>query len=130
MPAYRARFEAIMSVTVWSRATAMHRPPKVAAILIAAPLALIVFGSAQAQERRGRALLREYCASCHAIGKAGRSPMRGAPPLRMLGRSFDLDEFPRLLRRGVSSTHSAMPEFKFSDDDAQAVTLYLRSIQR
>jgi len=108
----------------------MHRPPKVAALLIAAPLALIVFGSAQAQERRGRALLREYCAGCHAIGKTGRSPMRSAVPFRMLDRSFDLDEFPRLLQRGISSTHPAMPEFKFGDDDARAVTAYLRSIQR
>ena len=108
----------------------MHRPPNVAALLMAIILALAVSGSAQAQERRGRALLSEYCASCHAIGKAGRSPMRGAPPLRMLGRSFDLDDFPRLLRRGVSSTHPAMPEFRFNEDDARAVTAYLRSIQR
>jgi cytochrome c len=108
----------------------MHRPAKVAALLIAALPVLTIFGSAQAQERRGRALLREYCASCHAIGKTGRSPMQSAVPFRVLGRSFDFDEFPRLLRRGISSTHPAMPEFKFGDDDARAVTAYLRSIQR
>lgn len=108
----------------------MYWAPKVAALLIAAPLAATVFGSAQAQELRGRALLREYCASCHAIGKTGRSPMQSAVPFRALGRSFDFDEFPRLLQRGVSSTHPAMPEFKFSEEDARAVTAYLRSIQR
>jgi hypothetical protein len=48
---------------------------------------------------------------------------------RKLGRSFDLDEFPRLLWRGNSSSHPAMPEFKFSENDARAVTAYLRSIQ-
>jgi cytochrome c len=108
----------------------MHRPPNVAALTIAALLALTVLGAAEAQARSGRALLKEYCASCHAIGKTGRSPMRSAVPLRALGRSFDLDDFPRLLRRGVSSTHPAMPEFKFNDDDARAVTEYLRSIQQ
>ena len=108
----------------------MHRPLNVGALTIAAILALMALGPAQAQERRGRALLKEYCASCHAIGKAGRSPMQSAVPFRVLGRSFDFDEFPRLLRRGISSTHPAMPEFKFNDDDAQAVTAYLRSIQR
>jgi mono/diheme cytochrome c family protein len=108
----------------------MHRSPNAAALSIAAILALTALGSAQAQERRGRALLQDYCASCHAIGKTGRSPMPSAVPFRELGRSFDFDEFPRLLRRGVSSTHPAMPEFKFNDDDARAVTAYLRSIQQ
>lgn len=108
----------------------MHRPPGIVALLISAILALTALGAAQAEERRGRALLQEYCASCHAIGKTGRSPMQSAVPFRALGRSFDFDEFPRLLRRGISSTHPAMPEFKFNDDDAQAVTAYLRSIQR
>ena len=83
----------------------MHWPPKIAALLIAALLAPTVFGFAHAQERRGRALFKEYCASCHAIGKTGHSPMQSAVPFRVLGRSFDLDEFPRLLRRGISSTH-------------------------
>ena len=111
-------------------AIAMHRQPNLVARLFAAVLALTAGGAAQGQERHGRALLKQYCASCHAIGRTGRSPMRSAVPFRTLGRSFDLDEFPRLLRRGVSSTHPAMPEFKFSDDDARAVTEYLRSIQR
>ena len=111
----------------------MHRPLTIILPLMASLLALSILGSAaQAQDpaRHGRALLKEFCASCHAIGRTGKSPVRGAPPLRVLGRSFDLDEFPRLLRRGISSSHPAMPEFKFSEDDARAVTAYLRSIQR
>ena len=51
-------------------------------------------------------------------------------PFRTLGRSFDLDQFPRLLERGISSGHPDMPEFKFSDDDARAVRAYLRTIQQ
>ena len=93
-----------------------------------APLSLA--GAAQAQDpiRHGRALLQEFCARCHAIGKTGAS--RGAPPFRTLGRTFDLDQFPRLLERGISSTHPDMPEVKFSEDDAHAAAAYLRSIQR
>jgi cytochrome c len=111
----------------------MHRPLTIILPLVASLLALSILGSAaQAQDpaRHGRALLKEFCASCHAIGRADKSPVLGAPPLRVLGRSFDLDEFPRLLRRGISSSHPAMPEFKFGEDDASAVTAYLRSIQR
>jgi cytochrome c len=100
---------------------------------IALLLDFLVFDpGARAQEpaRHGRALLKEFCSSCHAIDKTGNSPMPGAPPFRDLGRSFDFDQFPQLLQRGLSSGHPAMPEFKFSDDDARAVTAYLRSIQQ
>jgi cytochrome c len=111
----------------------MQRLPIIIVLLIASLLALALAGSAaQAQDpaRRGRALLKEFCARCHAIGKTGDSPVRGALPFRTLSRSFDLDRFPRLLERGLSSSHPAMPEFRFSGRDARAVTFYLRSIQQ
>ena len=111
----------------------MQRLPTTIIQLIASLLALLILGSAapaQDPARHGRALLKEFCANCHAIGKTGNSRMREALPFRELGRSFDFDQFPRLLERGISSGHPAMPEFKFSDDDARAVSAYLRSIQQ
>jgi len=93
----------------------MQRPPTTIMPLIASSLALLILGSAaQAQDpaRHGRALLKEFCANCHAIGKTDSSRLHEAPPLRTLGRSFDLDQFPRLLKRGISSSHPAMPEFQ------------------
>jgi len=92
-------------------------------------LAATAVASAQNPEQRGRAVVGEYCARCHAVGRTGRSPHPDAPPFRTLGRSFDLDQFPRLLERGISSGHPDMPEFKFSLDDALAVSAYLRTIQ-
>ena len=86
--------------------------------------------SAQNPERRGRAVVMEFCARCHAVGKTDNSPHASAPPFRTLGRSFDLDQFPRRLERGISSGHPDMPEFKLSPDDALAVSAYLRTIQR
>jgi mono/diheme cytochrome c family protein len=100
---------------------------------IASLLALALLSpAAQAQDpvRRGRALLKEFCADCHAIGKTGNSPMRGALPFRQLGHSFDMDRFAQDLRRGILSGHPAMPEFKFNEDDARAASAYLRSIQQ
>jgi cytochrome c len=111
----------------------MQRPPTTFLPLIASLLALLLLGSAaQAQDplRRGRAILKEFCASCHAIGKTDKSREAGALPLRELGHSYDLDKFPRRLERGISSSHPAMPEFKFKPRDARAVSIYLRSIQR
>jgi mono/diheme cytochrome c family protein len=101
--------------------------------LAAALLALTTL-SAVAQEqdpaRRGRALVGEFCARCHAVARFGASPNRSAPPFRTLGRIVDLDGFARELASGLSSTHPDMPEFKFNIDDARAVRAYLRTIQR
>jgi cytochrome c len=86
--------------------------------------------NAQNPESRGRVVVTEFCARCHAIGKTGRSPHASAPPFRTLGRSFDLDQLPRVLERGISSGHPDMPEFKLGADDARAVSAYLRTIQQ
>ena len=111
----------------------MRRLPTIILPLAASLLALPILGSAaQAQDpaRHGRALLKEFCAPCHAIGRTGKSRTPGALPFRMLGRSFELDQFAQDAQRGILSGHPAMPEFKFSDDDARAATAYLRSIQQ
>jgi mono/diheme cytochrome c family protein len=96
-------------------------------------LAVLAAGTsaAQAQDpvKHGRALVSEFCSECHAIGKRGRSRHPSAPPFRTLGRSFDLDQFPRQLERGISAGHPDMPVFKFSSDDASAARDYLRTIQ-
>ena len=62
---------------------------------------LIAAGSAQAQDpvNQGRSLVAKFCASCHAVGIKDKSPHPGAPPFRTLGRTIDLDEFPRALER-------------------------------
>jgi cytochrome c len=82
-----------------------------------------------ALERQGVALAERMCAPCHAIGKTGTSPHAGAPAFRDLGNRVDLDEFPHRLREGVTSGHPDMPTFRFSREDARALTAYLRSIQ-
>jgi mono/diheme cytochrome c family protein len=92
----------------------------------------VVCSAAQAQDpvSHGQALVAEFCGRCHAIGTKGKSRHPDAPPFRILGRSVDLDEFPRTLERGISGGHPDMPEFKFSHDDARAVRAYLRVIQQ
>jgi cytochrome c len=109
----------------------MQRLPRTIMPLLVSPLALAILGcAAQDPVRQGRALVKKFCSSCHAIETADKSAHPGAPPFRALGRSFDLDQFPRVLQRGISSGHPDMPEFKFSEDDARAVSAYLRTIQQ
>jgi len=80
-------------------------------------------------ERQGRALAERMCSRCHAIGKTGSSPNRAAPAFRKLSRRVDLDAFADRLREGLTSGHPAMPTFRFTREDARALTAYLRSIQ-
>ena len=92
-------------------------------------LSLTAFAHAQDPIARGHALIEEFCADCHANGKTDESPHVGAPPLRNLSRSYDLDEFPRMLERGISPGHPDMPTINFSGKDARAARDYLRTIQ-
>jgi cytochrome c len=99
---------------------------------IASCLALLVLcvpARAQDPVHHGRALAKKFCASCHAIGKTGKSPHEEAPPFRRLGRVVDLDSFPGIMIHGLSSNHPDMPQFDFSPRDAVDLRDYLRTIQ-
>jgi len=63
----------------------------------------------------------------HAIRIKGKSPHPWAPPFRTLGRTVDLNEFPRSLERGITSIHPDMPAIK---EEARAVRAYLWAIQQ
>ncbi len=87
--------------------------------------------AAQAQDpaSRGRALVRNF-AHLAMQSRNREQPAQKRAAVRTLGRSFDLDQFPRRLERGISSGHPDMPELKFNSDDARAVRDYLRTIQQ
>ncbi|MGZ3309438.1 MAG: c-type cytochrome [Xanthobacteraceae bacterium] len=80
-------------------------------------------------EQHGRALAERMCATCHAVGRSGRSPHIGAPAFRQLDRRLDLDDFTARLRDGLMVGHRDMPMFHFTREDARAFVFYLRSIQ-
>ena len=75
------------------------------------------------------ALAERICSVCHAIGKTGASPHAPAPAFRDLGNRVDLDDFAHRLGEGLTSGHPGMPTFRFTREDARALTAYLRSIQ-
>jgi cytochrome c len=83
-----------------------------------------------ALERDGLALAERMCAQCHAIGRSGASAHSAAPAFRELDRRVDLDGFAKQLREGLVSGHPDMLTFRFSREDARALTAYLRSIQQ
>ena len=119
---------ALKTVADWVRATSMK-------FLLPAcsSIAVLTAGNlVQAQDdpvSHGQALVAEFRARCHAIGIKGESPHPWAPPFRTLGRTVDLNEFPRSLERGITSIHPDMPAIKFSQEEARAVRAYLWAIQ-
>lgn len=80
-------------------------------------------------ERSGQRLAVRLCGECHALGRTGDSPHVAAPRFREIDRFVDLDAFRERLREGLLGSHADMPMFRFSREDAQALTAYLRSIQ-
>ena len=78
----------------WVRTTSMKF-----LLLACSSIAVLTAGnSVQAEDdpiSHGQSLVAEFCAKCHAIGIKGESPHPWAPPFRTLGRTVDLNEFPR-----------------------------------
>ena len=96
------------------------------------PLALLAGlmpAAAQEMAERGKALLADLCASCHAVEATGDSPNPAAPAFRRITRRMDLDELYDRLREGLSSAHRNMPAYRFTPQDARAVRAYLHTIQ-
>jgi mono/diheme cytochrome c family protein len=96
------------------------------AIVATLSAALLLGASSQAHaltklQQRGQALAQRLCSTCHAVGVSG---------FRELGDRLDLATFARTLRRGLESGHQDMPRFKFTREDADAMTAYLRAIQK
>src|SRR5262249_39833738 len=100
------------------------------AALLAASLASASFAQDDgALGRRGRALLTEKCARCHAVGTTGASTHREAPPFRTLGQRYPIETLAEPLAEGLSTGHPDMPEFIFEIRDVAAILAYLESIQ-
>jgi len=94
---------------------------------------LIATGSAGAWDRQvkdGETLARTNCARCHAIGRAGASPLRDAPPFRELHTRYPVEDLSEALAEGIRTGHPSMPEFCFDPDQAEALIAYLKSLER
>lgn len=81
-------------------------------------------------ESRGKQLVINNCARCHAVGTSGESPHPQAPPFRLLSLRYPITALEESLVEGLLTGHPDMPEFTFEIDDARAVLAYLQAIQQ
>jgi mono/diheme cytochrome c family protein len=92
--------------------------------------ALCIPAAAEEDLGHGEELLQKNCASCHAVGRTGESPHKGAPAFRTLGQRYPVEALEEALGEGIVSGHPDMPEFTFDADEVGDIIAYLKSIQQ
>lgn len=79
---------------------------------------------------KGRALVEDKCARCHAIGLEGKSPHEKAPPFRDVVEIYPSEDLAEALAEGIVSGHPDMPVFKFDPPQIEAFLGYLNSLSK
>jgi cytochrome c len=99
-------------------------------------LAALVCGclpaTTQAQDarvQRGYTFAHDHCASCHAIGRSGDSPLRAAPPLRTLHLRYPVEHLAESLAEGIVTAHPTMPQFQLDVGQIGDLIAYLKSLE-
>lgn len=86
-------------------------------------------GYAEAQDiRAGRALARQNCAECHAIGRSGRSPRPAATPFRLIPQRYPVEALEEAFGEGITGSHKGMPDFQFSPRQIDDLLGYIKSL--
>jgi mono/diheme cytochrome c family protein len=97
-----------------------------ASLLLCLPAA--VHGAEADKLERGKSILQEKCARCHAVEAAGESPLKLAPPMREIYARYAPRELQAELMEGMVSRHKEMPQVDFSEEDASAILVYLYAL--
>lgn len=84
---------------------------------------------AAATAEAGRIIAEENCASCHSIGRVGKSTHQDAPAFRDLSQRYPIDNLAEAFAEGLNVGHADMPEFTLTAEQTQALLSYLQSIQ-
>ena len=102
-----------------------------AAVLLAgAGLAGPAFAKEEGRAQRGFGFARTHCGSCHAIGRAGDSPLAIAPPFRILHTRYPVEDLAEALAEGITTGHPTMPQFQLDPAQINDLIAYLRTLER
>lgn len=80
--------------------------------------------------RRGGEIAADQCGRCHALGRAGTSPVEKAPPFRTIARRWPPEQLQEAFAEGIVTGHTAMPEFEFEPVEIDDLIAYLRRLRR
>jgi cytochrome c len=79
--------------------------------------------------QRGRVLVTNNCARCHAIDKVSPSPVHLAPPFRTLHEHYPVEDLEESLAEGIVTGHPMMPEFRFDPGEVNDIITYLKTLE-
>lgn len=100
--------------------------------LIATLLAAATAASAAGPEARrvaaGKAIVKQNCGRCHAIGTDDASTHAKAPPFRDVVKRYPPAALAEALAEGILSGHPDMPEFTFEPTAIDAIIAYLDTL--
>jgi mono/diheme cytochrome c family protein len=89
-------------------------------------LALVFSGSnLAADDTNGKLLLEKNCSRCHAIAAGVTSPLKEAPNLWTVLRSYPEERLELELSEGIGSRHRDMPQIQFSSEEITDIQNYL-----
>jgi mono/diheme cytochrome c family protein len=107
-------------------------------ILLAPIAALMACASHPGEDRQdatvaeinsGRMIAKNNCAACHAVGTTGDSPLRAAPPFRLLSERHPISDLEEALAEGIATGHPSMPEWILEPSEINELLGYIQSIQ-
>ncbi len=84
----------------------------------------MVMGSAD----RGAILVRQNCASCHAVERSGPSPMPAATPFRDMGVLYPVRDLQEAFAEGLVTAHPGMPAVELESRQIADLIAYLESV--
>jgi mono/diheme cytochrome c family protein len=97
--------------------------------VIAGMVALPVIAQAQSSPiQRGRAIAERLCARCHSVAEAGESPLRIAPPFRVLSQRYPIEQLAEALAEGIVTGHPGMPQFTFTPAEIDALLSFIDNL--
>lgn len=93
-------------------------------LLSSAPVA-----AASPAEQRGKAFALNNCARCHSIDRVTASPLKIAPPFRVLHKRYPIETIGEALAEGIYTGHPSMPEFQLDPDQIGDLLAYLKTLE-
>jgi mono/diheme cytochrome c family protein len=79
--------------------------------------------------QRGLVFVKTNCAMCHAIGRAGDSPLSIAPPFRTLHERYPIENIQEALAEGITTGHPSMPMFTLDPAQIDDVIAYMKTLE-
>lgn len=97
------------------------------ALLLAVDLQHVLLAQSAPNEF-GNELLRQRCASCHAIGLSDQSRHQSAPPFRQVVKRYKPEMLAEALAEGILTGHPDMPVTTFEPHEIAPIIQYLEQL--